>query len=347
MDSDGSGSDVEGIPGSPTNTTLQRRVRESEDPEEAGAALRSLLRRRTRPPTGLLTELVTARSRPVELRTMAAVELGKHTGPEVQDALVEAVSDRDHAVVRRAAEALGRIGDEDAHAKLRRLRPRDPSVKESVDFARTLLSYRLGLDGDLLDAPRPEEVPTRRRGAQMDVDIDRADDAVVERAFEDARRAVPGIELGRPGALSMRCDGDDFVAAFTEQVTAAESLQWLGDRSAVLMTVLRRPAVLDEYGVHMYVLTHPDDDGRLRLFVTRSTGVVVLTGAVRLDERRATITLESLPTPYLVPVSVEAVYDHEQQEIELVTLSVDADFVPGEKGSRVPTRSPAPEPPSA
>jgi hypothetical protein len=48
--------------------------------------------------------------------------------------------------VRRAAEALGRIGDQQALAELEAIKvPPDRSAIRAIDFAKILISYRLSL----------------------------------------------------------------------------------------------------------------------------------------------------------------------------------------------------------
>ena len=138
--------------------TLVEVVRGTSEASEPTEALRELLRRR-RGRTPLLAEVVVDRKRPAEMRAIAAVALGRQAAPAAKDALIAAVRE-DPLVLRRAAEALGKMGDEQALAVLETLEPPRGPAKRSVDFAKTLLAYRLGLDEHRLARP-PAKDETR------------------------------------------------------------------------------------------------------------------------------------------------------------------------------------------
>src|SRR5688572_10561361 len=91
--------------------TLVEVVRGASEASEPTEALRELLRRRPRR-APLLAEVVADRARPTEMRAIAAVALGRQATPAARDALIAAVRDQDPLVLRRVAEALGKVGDE-------------------------------------------------------------------------------------------------------------------------------------------------------------------------------------------------------------------------------------------
>jgi hypothetical protein len=336
------GADVESLPGDPDEAELVARVRESEDTETVKTAIRELARRRSPQRSQVLTDVLRDRKRDPGVRTTVAVELGRQAEPAHREALLDAMKGAEPSLARRAAEALGRIGDEEAYASLRRLRPRDPVVQQSVAFARTLISYRLGLDRDLLDAPRPPQLPAGQRGQPMDIDFATPSEASVREALTAAEEEFPTVPLSADGALHFSCAGDQFFVAFNGEVQGRDTLTPLGEHNAVLMTVMRRPEVLERYGAYLYILTHPEREERLRLFGVRTTGAVVLTGEVRLSERRASFRVGALPSPLQVPVTVEATYDHTERRIDFVETVIDADFLPGQKRSRQPSKSAPP-----
>lgn len=336
------GADVESLPGDPDEAELAERVRGSEDTETVKTAIHELGRRRSPERSRLLTDVLLDRKRDADVRATAAVQLGRRAEPAHREALLDAMKGAEPPVARRAAEALGRIGDEDAYARLRRLRPRDPVVQQSVAFARTLISYRLGLDRDLLDAPRPPQLPAGQRGEPMDIDFATPSKAAVREALTAAEEEFPTLPLSTDGALHFSCAGDQFFVGFNDEVQGRDTLAPLGEHNAVLMTVMRRPEVLERYGAYLYILTHPEREDRLRLFGVRTTGAVVLTGEVRLSERGATFRVGALPSPLQVPVTVQATYDHAERRIEFVETVIDADFVPDQKRSRRPSKSAPP-----
>jgi len=314
-------------------------ARHSESPELVMASLRELAVRRSPRRGAVLTAVVADPDQHEDARSLAAVELGHDARPAHREALAAVLTGAPAAVVRRAAESLGRIGDEASYAQLRRLRTKEPVVRQAVDFARTLISYRLGLDDDLLEAPPPQRLAAVQRSAPMEIDFAAPSKAVGDEALAAAAREFPALRLSLDGALHFACNNDEFFVAFNDGIHRRKTLAGLGAHNAVLLTVMKRSAALQRYAAYLYVLTHPERPGRLRLFGVRPSGIVVLTGEADLADRRADFRVGSLATPHLVPVTVEATYDHDARRIGFVTTIIDSDFAPGQKGSKAPKPS--------
>src|SRR5919112_143406 len=85
--------------------TLIDVVRGRSQASEPTEALREFLRRRP-DQTSLPAEVVADRTRPAEMRAVAAVALGRQPVPAAEDALRSALADKDPLVFRRVAEAL-------------------------------------------------------------------------------------------------------------------------------------------------------------------------------------------------------------------------------------------------
>jgi hypothetical protein len=311
----------------------------------AVAAVRELVVRRSSRLPAVLRDIVADGEKDPDLRSLAAVELGHDARPANREALAEVLTGSPPGVARRAAEALGRIGDEASLARLRRLRPSDPVLRQTVDFARSLISYRLGLGQDLLDAPPPPRLDDAERAAPMEITFAAPPEAVRAEAMAAAQREFPAVPLAPDGALHFECGSDRFFAAFTAALQRRKTLTPLLERNAVLVTVMKRAAAIGEYTAYLYVLTHPERAGRIRLFGVRPSGLIVLTGEAEVGERVAEFRVGSLATPHLVPVTVEASYDHDAHQLAFGAMRIDSDFGPGMKRSRGPTASGPPAAP--
>ena len=335
--------DVAGMARAP-DTELLGLAKQAPERDLAVAAIRELVVRRTPRLGAILRSIVTDGERDPDLRTLAAVELGHDARPANREALAEVLTDAPPGVTRRAAEALGRIGDEDSLTRLRRLRPSNPVLRQAVDFARSLISYRLGLGDDLLDAPPPPRLDDALRAPPMELTFATPPDAVRTEAMAAAQREFPAVPLAPDGALSFECGSDRFYAAFTAAVQRRKTLVPLRERNAVLVTVMKRAAAIGEYTAYLYVLTHPERAGRIRLFGVRPSGLIVLTGEAEVGDRVAEFRVGSLATPHLVPLTVEASYDHDARRLAFGAMRIDTDFGPGMKGSRQPATSAPPTP---
>jgi hypothetical protein len=313
--------------------------------ELAVAAVRELVVRRSPRLGAVLRDILADGERDPDLRALAAVELSHDARPANREALAEVLTGAPPPVTRRAAEALGRIGDEASLTRLRRMRPTDPVLRQTVDFARSLISYRLGLGQDLLDAPPPPRLNDADRAPPMDITFAAPPEPILAEAMAAAKREFPALPLAPDGALHFECGSDRFFAAFTAAVQRRKTLTPLLEHNAVLVTVMKRAAAIGEYTAYLYVLVHPERAGRLRLFGVRPSGLAVLTGEAEVGEREAVFRVGSLSTPHLVPVTVEANYDHEARRLTFGAMRIDTDFGPGMKASRRPA-TPAPPGPS-
>lgn len=320
-----------------TDRTLVEVVRGESEAAEPTEALRELLRRRPER-TPLLAEVVRDRKRPPETRATAAVALGRQTAPAARAALVAALRDQDPLVLRRAAESLGKIGDREALAALERVdAPRGPT-RRSVDFAKTLISYRLGLDEHRLKRPPArEELQVERRRAQR-LQARKPARGALERAMAGAAEELPGVPLTEEGALRFACGDHEFVVLLARDLTQRRDVAPLRTRSAVVGAVLERSPVEDRYFLSEYVLTDPWGRGSsIRLFGVRPNGAVAHVGEVDA-EAEATFTLRALDTRYSPPVSLEGSFDPERNELRFTELLVHPDMDRGQKQPATPTK---------
>jgi hypothetical protein len=273
-------------------------------------ALQELSRRRSPRRTTVLTEVVADSERPGDLRATAAVELGRDNKASHRNALVGALRSRDHTVVRRAAEALGRIGDEEALAALRSLRPRSEPVRRSVRFARTLISYRLGLDSDRLRPPAADELLEVQPQDAVPVSLQPLTVPSVEEVVPDLRQQLPAVTVSAEGAHEITCGDQRFLLVFNAEVHRRKTLASLGRRPTVAAVVFKWSAGLDRYYLQEYQLVDPGQDGGPLLFGVRTTGVVVHFGPVGLRAQEADFSVRTVNTPYAPPVDIEGTYDH-------------------------------------
>jgi hypothetical protein len=310
--------DREGLPASLTRRELLLAVDGRSERVGGAEALKELARRRAAGRAEVFGRVVADEALPAELRAVAAVELGKEQPTTAnQEALLRALPSRDRSVTRRAAEALGRIGDERALAALKGVRSRAAPVRRSVSFAKSLIAYRLGLREQLLELPdRGQLLPVQRRRA-VPLEVWQETPALLKRIAPTLRREVPAVPLAREGALAFSCGGNRFLVILHREVRSADRLAELAQRSAVAGVVLKRSPSLDRYSLLEYLLAHPAGDGELHLFGVRTTGVVAHYGRARPERAGAAFELRALRTPHSPPLAVEGRYDAAARRLEL------------------------------
>ena len=301
-------------------------------------ALQELSRRRSSQRTSVLTEVVTDSRRPGDLRAAAAVELGRDNKASHRDALVGALRSRDHAVVRRAAEALGRIGDEDALAALRSLRPRSAPVQQSVRFARTLVSYRLGLDSDRLQPPGADELLEVQPREAIPVTVEPLAAPSLEEVVPDLRQQLPAMPVSAEGAHTIICGDERFLLTFNAELHRRKTLAMLGRRTTVAAVVFKWSVGLDRFFLHEYQLVDPGQDGEPLLFGVRTTGVLIHFGRIDLRTEEADFSLRTLNTPYAPAVDIEGTYHHADRRLIVARALVQPGRQPSQRRAAAPRK---------
>ena len=294
-------------------------------------ALKELIRRASPKASQIVRALIRDRSAPTELRSVAAVALGKAADPENQTALVSALFEESVEVVRRAAESLGRIGDREALEWLDKAqsRPSEAAAK-TIQFARSLISYRLSLGSHRLSPPEEKPLPVHpeRRLKLQAGPVKRERLARLESRIA---REIPSVPFDLQSALEISCAGNDFLAVFHQDAARAASTDMLA------VAVFKRYSN-GEYSLYEYVLTHPEPSGGLQIFGVRPSGVITHIGQAGIKEREAAFRLQALNTTHSPAIELEGNVDFSEKRLTFSRALVNVDPLPGQKRSRTPHR---------
>lgn len=284
-------------------------------PEERTAVLRELIARRgVRRAAPILRRIARSATAVASMRTTAALALGKDLDPANQPALVAALGSDDDRVVRRAAEALGRIGDVRALEALRVARvPSAPAASRAHRFARSLIAYRLGLASDPVLSSLP--VQQLGRGGQA-IEAAPIPAALRKRLAEWLPEEAPGIEVEVAGGVRLDCRNSSWLVLPAKRAREAAELP------AVSAVVLRRSGPLDRYALHLYLLTHRSGDRALALHGVRPDGTITHRGEIVLGKARHDFRLEALETPLSPAVAIEGQLGTDSPAITIVKARV-------------------------
>lgn len=293
----------------------------------ATEAIDEIRRRPSSPLTGRLIGLLTARSGEPSARWAAAIALADQPGAERRDALLAALEDPEPEVVRRAAEGLGRIGDEQALERLERVTAYGfPPTQRAVEFARTLLSYRLSRGSHRLI--RPPESELLRTDETVPIKAAPADAEAVRKAIANLRRQTAGVAVSEDTALAAACRGDQLLVLLTEEVAQTRDLPSLR-RDLVVGLVMNRYSATG-YSVYEYLLAH-SSDGALSVFCVRPTGVLVHFGKARIAPERAEFEIRAVNTVHSPPIQIAGFYAAAERRLELTTAEVNIRFAADQK----------------
>jgi hypothetical protein len=269
-----------------------------EGPAVRTAAAKELVRRDPAGTAALLARLVRDGAAPADLRSVAAVALGRQPGAAHEAALTAALAAPEPLVVRRAAEGLGRIGGREALAALRRVPvPKEKAAARALSFARSLIAYRHGLAEELLSAPPPQ----RMTGAGEALSVEAASGTLKEEVRARLPREAPALPVRAEAAVRIACARNELLL-----LPAAEAGQ--AARSPAVAAVLMKQAhSLERFALHQYILSHPLGGGRVELFGVRPDGTLMLHGEGRSAEGGLRFEVGALATPYADPMRIEGV----------------------------------------
>jgi HEAT repeats len=272
-------SDVEGGPQQLKDEDLLDTAERGKQVHERKAALKELLRRRSPLVRPMLGRLVTDSAAPAELRTTAAVALGREATAANEDALRRALAAEDPAVVSAAAEGLARIGGRAAYDALRKRTEPRPGPTRGLAFARTLIAYRMGLGTERLAEPPTESLLELDRARAVSLPLRE----VGEQDFAAARpwleRELPAIPVAQKGSVRFTCGNEHLWLVLAEGIIGSGGSA-AAERDRVAAAVLKESECPDGWFVHEYILTHPRPGQGAALFGLRSSGKLVHFGEI-------------------------------------------------------------------
>lgn len=267
---------------------------------ERAAALRILAGRGIKKAAPVLRRIARSAASIASLRAAASIALGRDADRANQTALIAALKAPEDEVARRAAEALGRIGDRKALSALRAgAVPRQPAAARAHGFARSLISYRLGLNSDLLVA----RIPPQPLGAEEVVEAGPINAEILRQISTRLPEEAPAIRLAPAGGVALRCERNEFL------ILPSEAPGDIRRTNAVVGVVLRKADSLGHFALHLYLMTHPAGDGRLALFGVRPDGSVTHRGEVMPGDQGHDFRFEALDTPLSSPLLIEGRMD--------------------------------------
>lgn len=310
----------------PSNARLKKAVEGGVEDLQPVEALNEL-RARGAPGLSALLVDVALNHDDVDLRATAAQALGRDAAAKHRKTLLDVLEDDEPQVVRRAAEALGRIGGEAELERLRPLRPRDPVVKRAVETARTLLSYRTGSSGGRLSPTQESELLELRAAKSREIEVERVDEGALENLAAHLKREVPALPLANTGYV-LDCGEAEYLLVLHRDLARRKRLGPVEKESAILGALLRRAEVDGSYYLEAHVLGHPGPGLSVRLFVMRTSGQISHAGLLTLGDDRASFTVSALNIRHTKPLAFEGSIGYEELDISMEQAQVALEKAP-------------------
>lgn len=243
---------------------------------------------------GLLAQVLMNGGEQSPYRRLAAANLLRMNTPRSHEALVRAAETvNDDRTLLSVVKALGRVGGREDLGKVTAIRDRATGIlKTQASFAATMISYRFGMEGNVLPAPtRLARLPAGprlplqfRKPPQQEIDL-----------FNRTMAEEPcGIEWAAQSLQTFQCPGGHWMIALNNEVFAGDALQLLGGRKTMLGVLAAKREEDERYSPSYFLFSHPHERG-IQLTLTRVTGDLAWAGTAEAARREKRSSRCSLP----------------------------------------------------
>lgn len=263
--------------------------------------------------------------------------LGTEASSENQRLLLRQLEQHDDAVLVSTARALGKIGDENALKRLEAVKaPDNPTARHALEFAQSLISYRLGMSTHLISPPAKEQLATVHEGIRFNVS--KAEAPTIKEAVSQARKDLPAISVSDEGAMKVTCRAMEYLLVFTDGFNQPEKLATLMQRNALPLVVLKTGLSEGRYFLDGYLFTHPSPGREVMLVATRPKGDLTLVGRVEISDDKGSFNLNAIESPFTPAVEISGVYDARNRSWEF-EKTVTSTTIAAREGAVLPRKA--------
>ncbi|MCF6325366.1 MAG: HEAT repeat domain-containing protein [Gammaproteobacteria bacterium] len=280
-------------------------------------AMQVLLSRGSEISLPVLRETLLSQDAPPDLRSMAAVMLGRDVSQE--RVLLDALKvPAEPAVLRRIAQGLGRIGSPEALDAMSKVRLKSGSrASLNVGFARSLISYRHGLGQYLIPRPADADILRFDHKKAVSLAFETLKPAEVKKIMPQINRELPAIKLSEKAAMCFSCLNSQLWLLLNEEMVGKQAKQRATESNAVMAVVLKYDHCPAGWHAFEYIFSNPNRDNTIDIVGLRPSGVITHFGQVRADKKDAVVSLQTVNSPYALPMAFEAIYNTDKVALKV------------------------------
>jgi hypothetical protein len=267
-----------------------------------------------------LERILTSEGEVPRLRAMAASALGEMQDPAAVRVLERGLAAENRVTLRGVAKALAQVGTREHIKSLENLASRPGPLGQDAQRALSVLTQRLrgGTSGGPPSLRTSETVPIR---------IEKA----TEKDVAEALKSNPSGRLTRESALSLDCQGRQFLFLFDEDALG-RGIELAKSRGEVGMVAEPRQVGIG-WESRYRVSIEPEAQGSFRVIVATAAGRAVLAGTGQVKGQEATFHLAAADIPGALPVDIRGRFDGLRLALER------ADSAVRRRPTKVPSRA--------
>ena len=271
---------------------------------------------------GLLRKVLMTDSETPKIRRLAAIALWRTNSSEATYIFSKAAETiEDTTVLTALLKCLGRIGDEGALKVILKIREiARGALASQASFAASLISYRLGLEGnDLPFLNKYFEIPlSSRLGLKYTVPTSSEADI-----FMSCMAHEPyGIKLSKESALQCSGLGCTWMVAINHEMTRGSTINLLQNRKNLLAIVASKSSEDNRYSASYLVLTSPAEESKVNILINRITGEPAWAGTT-IDpiNNQARFSVRTVGSVGIVPMELECIV-YANGKIDILTAAI-------------------------
>lgn len=240
------------------------------------------------------------------IRYIAAICLGKTNSTEAREILVKNIGIPNEEVLTGIFEALGRIGDKQSLKAILKVKDRVTGFSASqAKFALTIISYRLGLQGNDLRIPTDDEYHQVPPNAQQ-IQVARPEDSELRTCLNSIKGESYGIDLATNPAFQVHYDRGVGIVLFNQSVINLGNLRRLLKRKMLLGVFADRFEESRLYSIAYVIFSSPSHDkSSTNILVTRPNGKLVFGGKALMDGNNVKFFIRSISQKGVFPLLIE------------------------------------------
>ena len=291
-----------------SNDKLIDIIKSKRDESSVLGALRELFSRKTVKQLEISKYVLDDELQESSVKKNVVTQIGTECLSEGKELLSTHLKTKNASLFNKIVQSLGKIGDEQSLKRLEETEIQDVNVSRSLDFAKSLISYRLRLNRDLIKLPSENDIARINNGIPIDIQETKASE--VRDALKQVKKELPCISLVSEPSIKLSWPSIDSLMIFTDNFHEYESLKTIQENNALPLVILEKASSLGVYFLSHYFFTHPSGDHKdVVLLGTNPGGTLANVGKVQISEKGFGFKLRSVVSHYSPPVEMEWNYD--------------------------------------
>ena len=291
-------------------------VQGKDDMDSISRAVKELSRRSTPGRLEIYKRLLDDPSLRLTVKETVAFQLGTKRLAENQELLLQHLKTREPSLFNTIVQSLGKIGDKRALKQLEQIEaPNVAFSRDTLEFAKSLMSYRMRLNKNLIAPPPGNDILEVTNG--IPIKFTKAEAKEVREAFRHVEGDLPAVTLAKEAATKLTWPTVELQLVFTDKFQEPNSLESIQYKSALPIVLLKKAHSLGRYFLSEYFFTHPSEDGKeVVLLGVRPSGKLTYTGKIQISGEEFEFQLMSVDSLQLPTIELQGTYEPKQRSFD-------------------------------